>query len=58
MNIVLEVFNAKYVPTKGFDPSVVASMRTINISEASEKHLIDEATEKARTFAFTHVKNS
>ncbi|XP_029041186.1 alanine--tRNA ligase, mitochondrial [Osmia bicornis bicornis] len=58
MNIVLDVFNAKYVPTKGFDPSLVASMKTISISEASQKHLINEATEEARTFAFTHVKNS
>ena len=58
MNIVLDVFDAKYVPTKGFDPSLVASMKTISISEASQKHLINEATEEAKTFAVTHVKNS
>lgn len=58
MNVVLKIFNANYNPTKGFNPSLIASMKTVNISDASQKHLIHKAIEKAKTFAFTHIKHA
>nr|XP_012137632.1 PREDICTED: alanine--tRNA ligase, mitochondrial isoform X3 [Megachile rotundata] len=56
MNVVLKTFNVKYHPTTGFNPSLVASMKTMNISDASQKDLIQKAIEKAKMFAFAHVK--
>ncbi|XP_076291242.1 alanine--tRNA ligase, mitochondrial isoform X2 [Lasioglossum baleicum] len=56
MKIVLEIFNAEYVPIKGFNPSLVASMKSTNVSNLPSENLLCNAINAAKDFASRNVK--
>lgn len=53
MNIVLQIFDAEYGPIKGFNPMLVASMKSAKVSKDFQ---MEKAIAEATKFASTHVK--
>lgn len=58
MNIILEIFNAEYEPVKGFQPTLVASMKSKQISHDYIQTCLERSIAKATEFASIHVKRS
>lgn len=55
MDVVLQIFNAKQGPIKGFKPMLVASMKSTQLSQDFQIH-IEKAMTEATKFASMHVK--
>lgn len=55
MDVVLQIFNAKQGPIKGFKPMLVASMKFTQVSQDFQIH-IEKAVTEATKFASMHVR--
>jgi len=55
MNIVLRIFNAEHGPIKGFNPMLVASMKSTKVSQNFQMRM-EKAITEATKFASMHVK--
>lgn len=58
MDIVLKICNAEYGPVKGFEPMLVASMKSKQMSHDHIQIYTKRAIAEAMKFASTHVKRS
>ncbi|GAB1868191.1 alanine--tRNA ligase [Camponotus japonicus] len=55
MDVILQIFNGKQGSIKGFKPMLVASMKSIQVSQDFQIHL-EKAVTEATKFASMHVK--
>lgn len=55
MDVVLQIFNAKQGPIKGFKPMLIASMKSTHMSQDFQTY-IEKAVIEATKFASIHVK--
>ncbi|XP_070166786.1 alanine--tRNA ligase, mitochondrial [Polyergus mexicanus] len=55
MDVVLQIFNAKQGPIKGFKPMLVASMKSTQVLQDFQIH-IEKAVAEATKFASMHVR--
>lgn len=55
MDVILRIFNAEHGPIKGFKPMLVASMKSVQMSQDFQIHL-EKAVTEATKFASMHVK--
>lgn len=55
MDILLQIFNAKQGPIKGFKPMLIASMKSTQVSQDFQIHIV-KAVIEATKFASMHVK--
>ncbi|EZA47311.1 Alanyl-tRNA synthetase, mitochondrial [Ooceraea biroi] len=56
MDTILQIFDAKQGPIKGFKPTLVASMKSTPISEDSLQTYMEKARMEAMKFASIHVR--
>lgn len=55
MDVILQIFNVKQESIKGFNPMLVASMKSVQVSQDFQIHL-EKAVTEATKFASMHVK--
>lgn len=55
MDVILQIFNADQGPVKGFKPMLVASMKSVQVSQDFQIRL-EKAVTEATQFASMHVK--
>lgn len=58
MEIVLQVFNAEHGPIKGFNPTLVASMKSTQVSQNDFQIYMKEAIIQATRFASMHLEKT
>lgn len=56
MDTVLQVFDARRGPIKGFKPTLVASMKSTQISQESRLTYMEKASMEAIKFASIHME--
>jgi hypothetical protein len=58
MNTIVQVFDGKQAPIKGFKPMLVASMKSTQISQNSLQIYMEKASMKAIKFASMYMKKT
>jgi len=58
MNTIVRIFDGKHGPIKGFEPMLVASMKSTRISRDSLETCMEEASMKAIKFASKYVEKT
>lgn len=58
MEVVLKVFNAQHGSIKGFKPMLVASMKSVEISDDCLQIYIKKALIEATKFISAHIKKT
>nr|XP_012216572.1 PREDICTED: alanine--tRNA ligase, mitochondrial [Linepithema humile] len=58
MDIVLQVFNAEHRPVKGFNPMLVASMKSTQVSQNDFQIYMEKAIMQATRFASVHLQKT
>lgn len=58
MGVILRVFNAEHGPIKGFNPMLVASMKSTQVSQNDFQIYMEKAVMQATKFASMNLEKS